>query len=176
MSNAITVRVGSLEQTADLAAALAVRLRRGDVLCLDGSLGAGKTAFVAALARCLGASDAITSPTFTLENRHQLSGSDPEAPSLLVHCDLYRPGEDARRDLLPAMLEARDEGAVLAIEWASPVRDWLTPYLQIEIELVGLDEGEVQRSFSLRPVPEGWPEMDALVREWQQVPVQGGSR
>ena len=170
MSDSITVRVRSLEQTADLAAALAGRLRRGDVICLDGELGAGKTAFVAALARCLGASDAITSPTFTLENRHQLSGPDPDGPSLLLHCDLYRPGEDARRDLLPAMLEARDEGAILAIEWASPVRDWLTPYLQLEVELVTPDEGEVERSFSLRPVPEGWPGMDALAREWRQVP------
>ncbi len=169
MSESITVRVRSLRQTADLAAALAARLRRGDVICLDGSLGAGKTAFVAALASSLGANDAITSPTFTLENRHQLSGPDPECPSLLVHCDLYRPGEDARRDLLPAMLEARDEGAILAIEWASPVRDWLTPYLQLDVELVTPDEAEVQRSFSLCPVPEGWPEMDALAREWSQV-------
>lgn len=171
MSDVITVRVRNLQQTADLAAALAARLRRGDVICLDGPLGAGKTAFVAAMGCWLGASDAITSPTFTLENRHQLSGPDPDGPSLLVHCDLYRPGDDARRDLLPAMLEARDEGAILAIEWASPVRDWLTPYLQLEVELVTPGEGEVQRSFSLRPVPAGWPGMGELAREWRRVHV-----
>jgi len=176
MSDAITVRVRSLEQTAELAASLAARLRPGDVICLDGQLGAGKTAFVAGIARWFGASDEITSPTFTLENRHPLSGPDPEGPSLLVHCDLYRPGEDSRRDLLPAMLEVRDEGAILAIEWADPVRDWLTPYLQLEIELLTPDDGEVLRSFSLRPVPAGWPPMDELALEWERVADQGAPR
>ena len=177
-SDAITARVTSLQQTAELAAALAGRLHRGDVICLDGPLGAGKTAFVAALAGSLGASDLVTSPTFTLENRHQLSGPDPEAPSLLLHCDLYRPGDDARRDLLPSMLEARDEGAILAVEWASPVRDWLTPYLQLEVGFVDLDEDGIdgQRSFSLRPVPGGWPEMEELAREWRRVRVREDSR
>jgi tRNA threonylcarbamoyl adenosine modification protein YjeE len=176
MSDAITVRVRSLQQTAELAAALAVRLRRGDVICLDGQLGAGKTSFVAELARWFGADDEITSPTFTLENRHALSGPDPAGPSLLVHCDLYRPGEDARRDLLPAMLEARDEGAILAIEWAAPVRDWLTPYLQLEVELLIPDDGEVLRSFSLHPVPIGWPSMDGLALEWQRIADKEDSR
>ena len=173
MSDAITVRVRSLRQTTQLAAALAARLRRGDVICLDGQLGAGKTAFVAALAHWFGANDEITSPTFTLENRHPLSGPDPDGPALLVHCDLYRPGEDSRRDLLPAMLEARDEGAILAVEWADPVRDWLTPYLQLGVELLIQDDGEVLRSFSLRPVPAGWPPIREVAVEWRRIADEG---
>jgi len=164
----ISVRVAHLEQTAALARAIAPRLRRGDVLCLDGELGAGKTAFVKELAGCFGAAEEINSPTFTLENRHRLASSAPEGPQLLVHCDLYRPGEDARRDLLPAMLEARDEGALLAIEWADPVRDWLTPYLQITVRLVsGADT--VQREFTLTAVPEGWPAMQSVADEWRGI-------
>jgi tRNA threonylcarbamoyladenosine biosynthesis protein TsaE len=161
----ITVRVSSLEQTAGLARALASRLRPGDVLCLDGELGAGKTAFVKELATVFGADDEINSPTFTLENRHRLEG---DGPGLLVHCDLYRPGEDARRDLLPSMLEARDEGALLAIEWADPVRDWLTPYLQITVRLFTGGNGP-QREFSLEPVPEGWPAMDEVSADWRRI-------
>lgn len=167
MVEAIRAHVHSLEQTRALARALAPRLRPGDVLCLDGELGAGKTAFVAALAGWFGTGEEITSPTFTLENRHPLPGPDPAGPRLLVHCDLYRPGEDARRDLLPAMLEARDEGALLAIEWADPVRDWLTPYLQLTVRLDA--DGSAGREFTLRPVPGGWPGLAPLAGEWRRI-------
>lgn len=169
MPAAISVRVHDLDQTRALAAALAAHLRRSDVLCLDGELGAGKTAFVAALASVWGIGDEITSPTFTLENRHRIPASSGAGPDLLVHCDLYRPAEDARRDLLPSMLEARDEGAFLAIEWADPVKDWLTPYLQLTVEL----DPDGGRRFTLRPVPPGWPALDALAAEWERVvPVE----
>lgn len=164
----ITVRVHSLEQTAALAAALAPLLRTGDAICLDGQLGAGKTAFVKALADCFGVGDEINSPTFTLENRHPLPDREGGGPRMLVHCDLYRPGEDARRDLLPAMLEARDEGALLAVEWADPVRDWLTPYLQVTVRLHS-GEGVVGRDFTLHAVPDGWPPMDGLAGRWSQI-------
>ena len=164
----ISVQVSSLGQTAELAGAIAPRLRPRDVICLDGELGAGKTAFVKELARYFGVIGEINSPTFTLENRHQLEPLDPGGPRLLVHCDLYRPGEDARRDLLPAMLEARDEGALLAIEWADPVRDWLTPYLQLTARLVPGEDG-TRREFTLAAVPEGWPPMDVVAAEWQQI-------
>jgi len=161
----ITVRVESLEQTTELAHALAPLLRAGDVICLDGELGAGKTAFVKALAGWFGVGDEINSPTFTLENRHPLPPKGETAPGLLVHSDLYRPGEDARRDLLPAMLEARDEGALLAVEWGDPVRDWLTPYLQVTVRLHS-GEGPVTREFTLHAVPDGWPGMESLVDAW----------
>lgn len=164
----ITIRVESLEETAELAGALAPLLRPGDALCLDGELGAGKTAFVRALAGWFGIGDEINSPTFTLENRHLLPERGEDSPRLLVHCDLYRPGEDARRDLLPAMLEARDEGALIAVEWGDPVRDWLTPYLQITVNLTH-GEGPVRREFTLEAVPAGWPRMDELVRAWRGI-------
>ena len=150
--------------TADLATALARLLRPGDVLCLDGELGAGKTTFVAALAQGLGTEEAVVSPTFTLENRHVLTPARPGDPQWLVHYDLYRPGEDARRDLLPSMLEARDEGALVVIEWSAAVRDWLTPYLELRFQR---EPGAPSaRRVRLRPVPAGWPRMTKLAEAW----------
>ncbi len=156
----------SLAATRALAAALAEVLRPGDAICLEGDLGAGKTAFVAGLVAALGSDAEVTSPTFTLENRYRVEGRDFD---LFLHCDLYRPGEDARRDLLPSMLEARDEGAVLAVEWAAPVEEFLRPLLRLKIEVVD----ERQRRFGLEPVPAGWPAFADLAREWEK--IRGGS-
>ena len=152
--------------TVDLARGLAGVLRPGDVLCLAGELGAGKTTFVAALAAELGAEESIVSPTFTLENRHVLTPKAPGGPQWLVHYDLYRPGEDARQELLPSMIEARDEGAILAIEWPVPVKDWLTPYL--DLRLARHPSGDAARSVRLLPVPAGWPRRDALAEAWRR--------
>ena len=154
------------DATAELAHALARLLQPGDVLCLAGDLGAGKTTFVAALAAELGAEDPVVSPTFTLENRHVLTPRAAGGPQWLVHYDLYRPGEDARRDLLPSMLEARDEGAILAIEWPMPVKDWLTPYLDLRLALEPGRDGA--RRLRVRPVPDGWPRRRALASAWER--------
>lgn len=155
------------DATRQLARELAERLQPGSVLCLEGELGAGKTTFVAALAQALNVEDEVVSPTFTLENRHILRPARPGRPSWLLHCDLYRPGEDARRDLLPSMLEAREEGAVLAIEWATPVKDWLTPYLELRLQ-IDPNDPDARRLF-LRAEPRGWPRMEELARRWEEI-------
>jgi tRNA threonylcarbamoyladenosine biosynthesis protein TsaE len=77
-------------------AALAARLRPGDVVLLEGEMGAGKTTFVRGAARALGFDGPVTSPTFTIGRRydggrvpiahldlHRLSGLDDEDPALL---------------------------------------------------------------------------------------------
>jgi tRNA threonylcarbamoyladenosine biosynthesis protein TsaE len=101
-SQAETERVGR-----DLAAGLDA----GCVVLLFGELGAGKTAFVRGLAEGLGvASDAVSSPTFTLMQEYR-GGRVP-----LVHVDLYR--LDDPREIDDLALEELGEGGVLAIEWA----------------------------------------------------------
>lgn len=88
-------------------------LQPGDVLGLDGPLGAGKTCLVQGLARGLGvpAGTAVSSPTFTLVNQH--AGRLP-----LFHVDLYR--LEAESELAELGLwEAADAGGVLAVEWLS---------------------------------------------------------
>lgn len=101
--------------TTELARALAPLLAPGDLILLDGPLGAGKTFFVRALGRALGlpASERVTSPTFTLVHQY---GTEPK----LVHADLYRLSDDERGVTELGLLEERDDGAVLAVEWGLP--------------------------------------------------------
>jgi len=73
----------SVEATRALAREIAGELKAGDVLCLYGDLGAGKTAFVQGLARGLGINDHITSPTFTIVNEYY-------GNLTLYHFDVYR--------------------------------------------------------------------------------------
>ncbi len=73
----------SLEDTQEFAVRFAERLMPGDVLCMYGDLGAGKTAFVKGLARGLGISEHVTSPTFTIVNEYF-------GRLKLYHFDAYR--------------------------------------------------------------------------------------
>ena len=118
--------VGCVEETWALARRLAAELKPGDVVCLEGDLGAGKTTFVQGLAAAMGVKGRVTSPTFCLIQEHRLPSTSvedsrqspptAETPRLLVHVDLYRlGGED---DVLAIGWEDYlAEGAVLAVEW-----------------------------------------------------------
>ena len=75
----------SVAQTQALGVRLASRLHSGDVLALAGELGAGKTAFTQGLARGMGITAAVTSPTFVLINRYLV----PDG-RVLQHADCYR--------------------------------------------------------------------------------------
>ncbi len=101
--------------TQRLAAELAPLLAGGDLLLLDGPLGAGKTFFARGLARSLGvAADArVTSPTFTLIQEYE---TEPK----LVHADLYRLSDDERGVFELGLFAQRDEGALLVVEWGLP--------------------------------------------------------
>lgn len=101
----------SPEETFELGRTFAARLRAGDVVALDGDLGAGKTQFVKGLAAGLGHGGDVTSPTFTLV--HEYTGGR----LALFHFDFYRleTGDDALQIGLDDYLDAR---GVLAIEWA----------------------------------------------------------
>ncbi len=114
--------VHTVEETWALARQLAKELKPGDVVCLEGDLGAGKTTFTQGLAAALGVSGRVTSPTFCIVQEHR-SSSLPTHPSsliphplFLVHMDLYRlHGED---DVLAIGWEDYlAEGAILVVEW-----------------------------------------------------------
>lgn len=73
----------SPKETKNIAKAFAKSLKSGDILCLSGDLGAGKTAFCQALVEALGVKEAVSSPTFTIVNCYE--GNFP-----IYHFDVYR--------------------------------------------------------------------------------------
>ncbi|WP_262316633.1 tRNA (adenosine(37)-N6)-threonylcarbamoyltransferase complex ATPase subunit type 1 TsaE [Lacticaseibacillus parakribbianus] len=112
------------QQLQALATALAAKLQAGDVLLLDGDLGAGKTSFTKGLASGLGIADYIKSPTFTIIREYQ----DGRLP--LYHMDIYRLEDGGAGDL---GLEEYFEGdGVSVVEWPEFLGDALPEaYLMI---------------------------------------------
>ena len=108
--------VGSVEETWELAKKLAAELKPGDVICLEGDLGAGKTTFTQGLAAALGVPGRVTSPTFCIVQEHRRQSTAVDGNRLLVHMDLYRlHGED---DVIAIGWEDYlAEGAILVVEW-----------------------------------------------------------
>lgn len=130
--------VASVEETWDVARRLAADLRPGDVVCLDGDLGAGKTTFVQGLAAALGVPGRVTSPTFCLVQEHGSS----EGP-LLVHMDLYRLSSED--DVLAIGWEDYlSRGAIMAVEWPERAGS-LIPADATRVSFVRLDGDEARR-------------------------------
>ena len=145
-------------QTLRLAGALAEFLRPGSVVAIEGELGAGKTCFVRGLVAALAGEDQAISPTFTYENRYRIGCVATE----FVHFDLYRVGSNFDADLLRSLGEAREAGAIVAVEWAGGWLDWLAPCLHLVIVI-----SETGRELTLTPRPAGWKHSDALAERWK---------
>lgn len=112
------------QETKKIARALSTVLRPGDVLALDGELGAGKTIFAKGIAEGLGVQEPIDSPTFTIVKEY--AGKVP-----FYHLDVYRLEADE-----PLGLEEYLDGdGVCLVEWASRIADWL-PEETIKIQLL----------------------------------------
>ena len=99
--------------------ALAARLKAGDVVAYRGDLGAGKTAFTRGLARGLGCTGRVSSPTFTIVNEHE--GRLP-----LFHFDLYRIG-DGEELFDIGWEDYLDRGGVCAVEWSERAQSAMPP-------------------------------------------------
>ncbi len=121
-------------------------LAGGEVLLLDGPLGAGKTVFVKGLAAGLGIDvDEVTSPSFTLVNRYD------GGRLTLYHLDLYRLPEGAAAahavDLEELLADVR---AVVVVEWAERMGGYRLPPPVWRVALAG--DGEEPRAISIRQV------------------------
>ncbi|MGH9296361.1 MAG: tRNA (adenosine(37)-N6)-threonylcarbamoyltransferase complex ATPase subunit type 1 TsaE [Acidimicrobiales bacterium] len=106
---ALSLRTSSPARTMAVGAAIAAVLEKGDVVLLIGSLGAGKTTLVKGLARALGVTEEVTSPTFTLCQSY-------EGRLRLSHADLWRL-ETLQEVVDLALDEDLDSGGVLVVEW-----------------------------------------------------------
>ena len=121
----------SPSETEAVGAALAQVLQPGTVIAYRGDLGAGKTAFTRGLARGLGVTERVTSPTYTIVNEY-LGGRMP-----LFHLDMYRLGsEDELFDI--GWDDYLERGGVCAVEWSENV--WGAMEDAIVITITRLDE------------------------------------
>lgn len=144
------LRVESLDQMTDLAEKFSGYLEAGDLIVLDGELGAGKTFFVSAVGEALGVETEVTSPTFTIANSHTTQKSG----LMLHHLDVYR--LEAPTDLLSRLdLDDMLDDGVVMLEWGSRIQDYLEAtysknILQIRIAHGDLDTAsETVRSVSV---------------------------
>lgn len=138
------------EETKAVAAELAKFLEPGDVILLEGNLGAGKTTFTKGLAEGLGITKVIKSPTYTII-REYLEGRLP-----LYHMDVYRLEETGGMDL---GLEEYFEGdGVSIIEWATFIPEDL-PQEYLQIKLVPVGEDLMERELTFDPVGKRYEEL-----------------
>jgi tRNA threonylcarbamoyladenosine biosynthesis protein TsaE len=136
----------SAEQTRRLGMRLGALLRTGDMVCLVGDLGAGKTTFVQGIGSGWGSLDAVSSPTFVLVNVYRRRGAN-RAEERLYHLDSYRLSGPAEADDLD--LEALLEQGPLVIEWAERIETVLPPE-GLWVRLRWIEENQRDLVFSAR--------------------------
>lgn len=136
----LPAETASADETVDLGCRLAERLEPGDVLALQGDLGAGKTHLAKGIAAGLGLDPAaVTSPTFTIVQEHE-GGRLP-----LLHLDLYRIESESELVRL-GLDELLDGDAVALVEWPERGGGWLpTHTVWLRLAHAGGDRRHVAR-------------------------------
>lgn len=126
------------EETQAVGALLAAGLEIGDIVCVSGELGAGKTTFIQGVCRSLGVTEAVTSPTFTLINEYR--GRFP-----IFHFDFYRiKSEDEALEL--GIEDYFNAGGVCLLEWPERIYGLLPMkfiWVKLEWNTDPLDENRV---------------------------------
>jgi tRNA threonylcarbamoyladenosine biosynthesis protein TsaE len=140
-----TVTTHDAAGTRALAARLAAAAHAGDLVCLVGELGAGKTQFAKGFAVGLGIADTVSSPTFVLMAEY--AGRLP-----LFHLDLYRI-EDAADAVAGGLLDERQLAGVTLVEWAERLGGAL-PSGRLDVLIEGT--GDEPRRITLRALEPGY--------------------
>lgn len=129
----------SPEQTRRIGAHLGDALQTGDVVCLQGELGAGKTTFVQGVAKGWGALDSVSSPTFIIVNVYRRADE-----SQLFHMDAYRLDSASEAEELD--LDSMLAQGPLLIEWPERING-LVPDERLWVKLEHVDEEEREMKF-----------------------------
>lgn len=137
--NEYIVRTNSTEETLQFSKELAQKLQPGDVITLEGDLGAGKTTFTKGLAVGLDINKNVSSPTFTIIKEY--NGRLP-----LYHMDVYRL-EDSYEDL--GFDEYFEGQGVTVVEWAHLIEEQL-PNELLQIKITHGEENS--RSLTITPI------------------------
>ena len=130
----------SEDETFDIAKEIAKKVKPGSVICLDGDLGTGKTAFAKGFAKGLGIQSNINSPTFTLVQSYE------EGKTVLHHFDVYRISDESEMEEI-GYEEYFFSDAVCLIEWASLIPG-LIPEDAVHINI----EKDPQKGFDYRKI------------------------
>jgi tRNA threonylcarbamoyladenosine biosynthesis protein TsaE len=133
-----TLSIATAEQMEELGARIARHLVAGDLVALNGELGAGKTTLTRGLGAALNARGSVTSPTFVLARTHpRLDGGAP-----LVHVDAYRVATALELD----DLDIDFENSIVVVEWGAGKLDGITDdWLELDIDRSSADEVRVVR-------------------------------
>src|ERR671912_30224 len=128
----------SPEQTRSIGMQLGGALQAGDVICLQGDLGAGKTTFVQGIARGWGSLDPVSSPTFILVNVYRRADQ-----SQLFHMDAYRLDSTPEAEELD--LDTMLAQGPLLIEWPERMSGLVPPeHLWVQLEHIAEEEREMR--------------------------------
>lgn len=136
-------------ETIKLAEQLAALLKPGNVITLEGELGAGKTTFTKGIAKGLGVTRTVNSPTFTIIKEYE--GDLP-----FYHMDAYRL-EDSDEDI--GFMEYFQGNVITVVEWAQFIEEYL-PEERLEITICHLDEEKRMLVFS--PIGQHY---ESMIRE-----------
>jgi tRNA threonylcarbamoyl adenosine modification protein YjeE len=144
---------------AELGRTIASQLRAGDLVLLNGELGAGKTTLTRGIGEGLGVRGAVTSPTFVLARTHPRDGD--AAP--LIHVDAYRLGGAMELDDLDIDYAA----SIVVVEWGAGLVDGVAEsWLSVDIERPhGGESGDVEaepRTVTLTGTGRRWQRMEWL--------------
>jgi tRNA threonylcarbamoyladenosine biosynthesis protein TsaE len=150
----MTITLSTVDDTVEFGRRLAAVLRAGDLVILDGPLGAGKTALARGVGAGLGVRGTVTSPTFVIARVH------PGGRVPLVHADAYRLGGVAEVDDLD--LDASLDESVTLVEWGGgKVEQLADAHLLVRIERRDDDT----RVVSLVPRGADWSDRLAVLRD-----------
>lgn len=122
------IETGSAKETFDVGKKLGSIAKRGDIICLIGDLGVGKTVFTQGFAAGLGIDEPISSPTFTIVQEYK------EGRLPLYHFDVYRIGDVTEMDEIGYEEYFFSDGVCL-VEWGNIIEELFPPdtiYITIE--------------------------------------------
>lgn len=126
----------SFEETQKLGFDLAKNLKGGEVICLHGNLGSGKTTFVQGLAKGMGVKQRIISPTFIIVRSYEIKN---QKSKMFYHVDLYRVENDKDVESLGLLEIINDKENIVVIEWADKI-EHLLPSNRVDIIFNYIDD------------------------------------